>query len=154
MGEAPVTGAQVILERRERSHPRSKPTNMKTHIILITATAFVLFQACDQKATTTGAKSPAAPTGSWIITSKPAWVTSSWLDHRSDTWQFLADGTCILGTATGSYYALPNNQFKVQIPMQAATPGFTAVFSFALSGNALTLNNLAESDPVLLTRKK
>jgi hypothetical protein len=38
--------------------------------------------------------------------------------------------------------------------MQAATPGFTAVFSFVVSGNSLTLNNLAESQPVQLTKKQ
>jgi|ERR1700674_595841 len=119
---------------------------MKIHILFVTVTALFLFQACDQKS--------AAPTGAWTITSKPTWVTSSWLDHRSDIWQFLPDGTCILGTATGSYQALPNNQIKVQLPMQAATPGFTAVFSFVVSGNSLTLNNLAESQPVQLTKKQ
>lgn len=118
---------------------------MKKHILFITVTALFLFQACGQKS--------AAPTGAWTITSKPAWVTSSWLDHRSDTWQFLPDGTCILGTATGSYQALPNNQIKVQLPMQAATPGFTAVFSFTISGNSLRLTNLAESQPVVLAKK-
>lgn len=98
-------------------------------------------------------KTASAPTGVWIISSKPRWVTSSWLDHRSDSWQFLPDGTCILGTATGTYQTLPDNRLKIQIPMQAATPGFTAVFTFALSGTSLTLNNLAESEPVVLTRK-
>jgi hypothetical protein len=97
-------------------------------------------------------KAVSGPTGVWIISSKPKWVTSSWLDHRSDSWQFLPDGTCILGTATGTYQMLPDNRLKVQLPTQAATPGFTAVFTFTVSGTALTLNNLAESEPVVLTR--
>ncbi|MEY2564840.1 MAG: hypothetical protein QOH88_3033 [Verrucomicrobiota bacterium] len=118
---------------------------MKTPVSLIMAATLLLISACDHKSS--------APTGAWVITSKPTWVTSSWLDHRSDTWQFLADGTCILGTATGSYQTLPNNQIKVQVPMQAATPGFTAVFSFTISGTSLTLTNLAESQPVVLTKK-
>ena len=112
-------------------------------MFLLIAASLFFISACETKSS--------APTGAWVITSKPAWVTSSWLDHRSNTWQFLADGTCILGTATGSYQSLPNNQIKVQIPMQAATPGFTAVFSFTISGNSLTLKNLAESQPVVLT---
>ena len=119
---------------------------MKTRTLLFAVTALFLLEACGQKS--------GALIGAWTITSKPAWVTSSWLDHRSDTWQFLSDGTCILGTATGSYQTLPNNQIKVQLAMQAATPGFTAVFSFVVSGNSLTLTNLAESQPVQLTKKQ
>lgn len=119
---------------------------MKTHILFITVTALFFFQACDQKL--------AAPTGAWAITSKPAWVTSSGLDHGSDIWQFLPDGTCILGTTTGSYQALPNNQIRVQLPTQAATPGFTAVFSFVVFRNSLILHNLAEAQPVKLTKRQ
>jgi hypothetical protein len=78
-------------------------------------------------------------------------VTSAWLDHRSNTWQFLPDG--IFGTATGTYQMLPDNRMKVQFTMQEATPGYTAVFTVTVSGNSLTFKNLAEPEPVVLEKQ-
>jgi hypothetical protein len=48
---------------------------------------------------------------------------------------------------------LPSKRMKVQFAMQQATPGYTAVFDVTLSGNSLTLKNLAESEPVVLEKK-
>ena len=92
-------------------------------------------------------------TGKWQITKKPNWIKRSYLAN-SDVFQFMKDGSCVWGTAGGTYELLENNQIKVNFPMQSATPGYVGVLSFTIKGDELVLNDSARKKPVILKRIK
>ena len=121
--------------------------NSRTAFRLIALFAlFFATTACSPKAEDT-------LTGKWTLSATPSWVRSAYLAHQSQDWQFLNGGTCIFGTATGTYKTTGKDQIKVEFPMQDATPGFVGVFTFSRSGDTLTMKNLAQPEPVTLQKQ-
>lgn len=92
--------------------------------------------------------------GKWQITKKPDWIKSNYLAHESDVFQFMKDGSCVWGTAGGTYKLVENNQINVNFPMQEATPGYVGVLSYTIKGDELVLRDSVRKEPVVLKRMK
>lgn len=129
---------------------RQPITNMKMPSKKIRVIAGALFAACLM--TSCGGGTSKKIQGKWVIQEEPSWVKRNYLSWRSDTWTFLPDGICSLGKASGVYSIEESGRIKVMLSMQEATPGFTGLFEPTFSGNSLTMKNLTEEDPVVLTR--
>ena len=92
--------------------------------------------------------------GKWQITKKPKWVKNHYLACKSDIFQFMNEGACVWGTAGGTYKIMENNNIRVNFPMQAITPGYVGVLSYAITGDKLVLFDSARKDSIILKRIK
>jgi len=93
-------------------------------------------------------------TGKWQITEKPDWVESSYLAYKSNVFQFMKDGSCVWGTAGGTYKTTDKSHIQVNLPMQEATPGYVGVLSYTIKGDELVLIDSARQGRIVLNRIK